>query len=287
VTLERARKPETATAPQDSRRTEPGPQRTGSRACGQGKPLRERVHYRCAGAAQRQATVRAALSSVTALLWRVLCVVFYLTTSYSKLTDRTSARQIAALVYGVEPEGVMGSQRERVSRALNRLADLGIIQYNAPLGGRYAGLVVTVPVDPNVACLGHVERTTCPTCLAEEPNVSRPRDQHPPRSGQHLEVSREVLPRENGSQEEKSDGVSDVRGFFDVVREQTGIELEPTRTLVDEIRARMNAGYSARHVGGEVDARSWPAELDSPEAIAIYRLRKLEPGGWGGALKGC
>jgi hypothetical protein len=59
------------------------------------------------------------------------------------------------------------------------------------------------------------------------------------------------------------------------VWKHTGIELEPTPKLVDEIRARMAQGFSARHVGGEVDARTWPAELDSPEGMAIHRLRKL------------
>jgi hypothetical protein len=73
----------------------------------------------------------------------------------------------------------------------------------------------------------------------------------------------------------KGDVPEDVVGFFDVVREQVGITLEPTRTLVDEIRARMAQGLSARHVGGEIDARTWPAELESPEGLAVHRLRKL------------
>jgi hypothetical protein len=67
----------------------------------------------------------------------------------------------------------------------------------------------------------------------------------------------------------------DIAGFFDVVREHVGIKLEPSRALVDAVRFRMAKGYSARHVGGEVDARTWPAELESPEAMAIHRLRKL------------
>jgi Helix-turn-helix domain len=79
----------------------------------------------------------------------------------------------------------------------------------------------------------------------------------------------------NGSRRKKELAPDDVRGFFDVVREQVGIELEPNRVLVDEVRARVARGYTARHVGGEVDARTWPAELDSPEGLAIHRLRKL------------
>jgi hypothetical protein len=78
----------------------------------------------------------------------------------------------------------------------------------------------------------------------------------------------------NRSRRKKSE-LDDVRDFFDVVWKHTGIELEPTPKLVDEIRARMAQGFSARHVGGEVDARTWPAELDSPEGMAIHRLRGL------------
>lgn len=113
--------------------------------------MRDRVPYRTAGAAQRQATAHALRSGITTLQWRVLAVVFDLTTSYSKLEDRTSARQIAARVYGVDAEKVMGSERKRVSYALKRLADLGIIVYGAPRGGRYAGFIVGIPADANVS----------------------------------------------------------------------------------------------------------------------------------------
>jgi hypothetical protein len=72
----------------------------------------------------------------------------------------------------------------------------------------------------------------------------------------------------------------DVRGFFDVVLEQVGIQLEPTNAIVAGVRARMAQGFSARHVGGEVDAKSWPAEFtSSPEAVAVHRLRKLDGAG--------
>ena len=292
-------KPETATAPQDSRRTEPAKEGTASRARGQALPIRGRVRYKYAGAAQRQAHTRAVERGATDFQLRVLLAVFYLTTSYSKLTDRTSARQIAAIVFGVDPERVAGWARKRVSSALKGLYDRGVLLYERTVGATW--LIVSVPPD-NTAGEPYPESGDGQTGQHQaSPPLHQPSPksatQPSPRNGPHLEVPRSN-PRD-GSQRRKSDGldssrdtftperakpsatkksegVDDVRGFFDVVREHVGIELEPTRALVHEIRARMAQGYSARHVGGEVDARSWPAELDSPEAMAIFRLRRLE-----------
>ena len=83
-------------------------------------------------------------------------------------------------------------------------------------------------------------------------------------------------PEQDDPSAKKDEIPDDVRGFFDVVRGQVGIELEPITALIDAIRVRMDKGYSARHVGGEVDARTWPAEFrESPERMAIYRLHQL------------
>jgi hypothetical protein len=63
----------------------------------------------------------------------------------------------------------------------------------------------------------------------------------------------------------------DVRGLFGVIRDHMGVE------LLDDVTGTYGpCGCSARHVGGEVNARTWPADLDSPEAMAVDRLRQLE-----------
>ena len=71
-----------------------------------------------------------------------------LTASYSKLADRTSARQIAAMTLGVDTDDpeVVGGRRERVSKALDLLNELEIISYRARGDhGPNAGVYIALP----------------------------------------------------------------------------------------------------------------------------------------------
>lgn len=85
------------------------------------------------------------------LEWRVLAAVTELTASWSKLEDRTSARQIGALVYDVPAVDLTGYQRDRVGAALRRLRDSEIVTYRASRAGRGAGIIVGLPPSENTA----------------------------------------------------------------------------------------------------------------------------------------
>jgi hypothetical protein len=59
----------------------------------------------------------------------VLAAVIELTAGWSLIETRTSVKQIAGLAYGVPYAEVSGYQRDRVSAALRRLRDLGVVGY--------------------------------------------------------------------------------------------------------------------------------------------------------------
>jgi hypothetical protein len=142
-----------------------------------------RVAYAEAGAALRAARARAAAVGLTVLEWQVFAAVAELTTSWSKTTDTTSARQIAAMVYGLDATEVNGGQRRRVRSALEALNTKGVIVLVGARGGRHAGVTVSLP--PNTFSREHVfspgdvdERqrvpATSPTCSGDASNVFPP-----------------------------------------------------------------------------------------------------------------
>jgi hypothetical protein len=104
-----------------------------------------RVKYKVAGAAMRQALARATQAKVSPFSRSVLDAVLVLLVSYSKISDTTTVRQIARLVYGRDE--LHGRERERVSQALRSLEALGIVQVVRGGVGRYARLIVSLPMD--------------------------------------------------------------------------------------------------------------------------------------------
>jgi hypothetical protein len=119
-----------------------------------------RVTYAEAGAAMRAARARAAVVGLTVLEWQVFAVVAELTASWSKTTDKTSARRIAAMVYGIEVDQVDGGQRRRVRTALEALDHKGVITFAGARGGWNAGVIIGLP---NVLSPEHVVvGATCP-----------------------------------------------------------------------------------------------------------------------------
>jgi len=148
--------------------------------------------YKVAGAAHRAAVARAAAAlakrqeddGISGFDLMTLHAVLSLTTSWSKLCDRTSARQLGAIIYGVAPEELTGGQRRRVRDSAQRLATAGVIDVEGALGGPTAGLVVNVPEDPNVPSSEHVAGRQ--RVLAGAPTCSGGSAQRVPAGGQHL-----------------------------------------------------------------------------------------------------
>lgn len=103
--------------------------------------------YAVAGRATRRATAVAARARVAGELTELdlltLLAVLSLTTSWSKLQDETTTRQVAALVYpDAEPSS---GQRRRVGDSLTRLAETGAITLERSSGGRWSRLIIGVP----------------------------------------------------------------------------------------------------------------------------------------------
>jgi hypothetical protein len=105
-----------------------------------------RISYREAGAAQRAAWDRAMAAEiptakgtrpVNCMELRALNAVLHFTTTYSRLTDRRSVKQIAE---------VAGCNAKTISRALKVLNNAGIAYYTP--GGKGQGHVSTIGVPP-------------------------------------------------------------------------------------------------------------------------------------------
>lgn len=95
----------------------------------------ERVAYRAAGAAHRQANRRACAASLSETDMRVLAVVLELTVSYSKLTDSVAHSQLT--------DRCACSPRQ-LRRSLRRLVECGVIAYQ-PGRGRGNSSIIGVP----------------------------------------------------------------------------------------------------------------------------------------------
>jgi hypothetical protein len=92
----------------------------------------------------REAIARANAAKVSLFERRVLEAVLWLTASYSRVSDDTSVRQIASIVYGVARDDVNRRQRDRVGEVLERLHKAGVITYE-PGRGRYSRCRVGLP----------------------------------------------------------------------------------------------------------------------------------------------
>jgi hypothetical protein len=101
------------------------------------------LEYKTAGELMRAAIDEALRHKLTVLQWKVFVVVLAKTGTYSKASDGTSSRDIAAAVYGVDYNAVKSWQRENVTRALARLRELGVIGYEVGVG-RVARTVVDI-----------------------------------------------------------------------------------------------------------------------------------------------
>jgi hypothetical protein len=149
-----------------------------------------RVSYKVAGQAYRD-TIRRANAirpPLGARVRAVLDAVLVLTTSYSKLVDSTTTRQIAEIAYSRDE--VDGRDRERVRALLNQLAALDLIQITPTGRGRSARVVVSVksttpPTERGV--YGAAESQTPP---AAGKNTPLEVQETPPLSAAHLEVPR-------------------------------------------------------------------------------------------------
>jgi hypothetical protein len=109
-----------------------------------------RVKYKVAGAVYRDVMRRANSSSppLGARERAVLAAVLDRTTSYSKLVDTTSARQLAAIAYGFDdPDDVHGHQRKRTRELLDGLAKRGLCEITPCGRGRSARLIVSVSAE--------------------------------------------------------------------------------------------------------------------------------------------
>jgi hypothetical protein len=104
---------------------------------------RERVAYSEAARAARAAFAKAA-PTCSRFDLRVVIAVVSLTALYSRLTDYVAIRQVAGVVYDVEPENVTGFQRDRVTKSLRGLSTAGIVLYRAGHGQR-AMAIIGVP----------------------------------------------------------------------------------------------------------------------------------------------
>jgi len=121
-----------------------------------------------AGELARDAIGRACAADLGKVEWRVFAAVLDRTVTFSKQSDWTSSRQLAAIVYGVDREAVSGWQRRNVTRSLQVLADRGLIAYEAG-SGRHARMFVTLlegvhtdaPFPVDNAKGASVERETC------------------------------------------------------------------------------------------------------------------------------
>ena len=97
----------------------------------------ERNSYAEVGRAMRAAVARAHATGLSERDLRVFDAVLVVTASWSRLSDETSTRQIAALAYSVPYDDVHDEQRRRAGKSLRKLARLGIIEY-VPGRGHWA-----------------------------------------------------------------------------------------------------------------------------------------------------
>jgi len=163
------------------------------------------------------------------------------------------------------------TSRWRIARLLEPLEESDLVRCEWVRG--HDGSVLVLAYEEIV----RVRQVRAPTIESAPTNVARARanvgrvltDEPPARSAHRRK--KEDLP-EGSNKGEKLD----IQGCLDVIYEQIGIAIEPTPAIAAAIRQRMAEGFSARHVGGEVDARTWPNDLESPEAILMHRLGRLQ-----------
>jgi hypothetical protein len=128
----------------------------------------------------------------------VLEAVLAVTTSYSKLMDFTTAREIACIAYGTNE--IDGRDRERARESLNKLARLGLIEMTASGRGRGARMIVSVhPNETPLALVGDCDDGSgvapvdfAITPLAAERNTLRRGTETPPASAAHLEAEKNL-----------------------------------------------------------------------------------------------
>jgi hypothetical protein len=114
---------------------------------------RGRDSYAEVGTAMRAAVAKAHAADLGERDLRVFEAVLILTASWSKLSDKTSTRQVAALAYAVPHEDVHAQQRRRAGKSLRKLARLGVIGY-APGRGHWARCTVSLPLVDNPLSMG-------------------------------------------------------------------------------------------------------------------------------------
>lgn len=98
----------------------------------------------------RTARERATDAEITPLDWRVLVAIFEMTASEGQIRIETTAREVAALVYRLEPKEIDGGQRKRVSHSIKHLYDAGCITYLAEVGCQ-ASPLIGLPTSDTVA----------------------------------------------------------------------------------------------------------------------------------------
>jgi hypothetical protein len=280
-----------------------------------GKPEKPEINRRERDGIEAGRRARAATDRMLAMVpakqgrkWRTYMLAYEHLLSYGRLCDTFNTEKAAERT---SQDRVVGYERDRITKALRELDELGVLWYWSATGrGASEWAIVALPPLPETAPTDRVQfkEDSRSTAVFEEEASDEPQPlsarptavicaEDSRSTGHSVETSVEITVENDGnlstSSERDSPGDTstperdsspalketpdDVAGFFDVVREQVGIKLEPTEALVDAIRARIADGYSARHVGGEVDAGSWPADFNkSPEALAMYRLLRLK-----------
>jgi hypothetical protein len=96
----------------------------------------ERVSYSVACRAMRQSLSRAVSAELPPACWKALAVVWWYTTSYSKLSDAVALPELA---------GKGGLSKDGMGRALGQLAEAGVIAHRP---GRHRGDLTCIGVPP-------------------------------------------------------------------------------------------------------------------------------------------
>jgi hypothetical protein len=159
-------------------------------------PRSERDSYAECGEATR-AAIEVANVRCTRFELRVLGAVIALTTSYSRLTDKVAATQIARYVYGPE-RATTSAQRDRATKALRELADAGIVVYE-PGRGRSSVATIGLPeIQPpgDRLCAGNTGRS------ARETRVD-PCAKSSPLDGHSEKCPEKSSPREKTAEKEQ------------------------------------------------------------------------------------
>src|SRR5262249_10067072 len=150
--------------------------------------------------------------------------IFDRTVSYSKLVDRTSARQLAGIVYHGNPDvdahTVKGGRRRRVRDAVAALALVGVLRYEGARRGANAGLVICVPAREDEGDVPPMEHVLAGKHVSKAerapdapPTCSPGNTQRAPGARQHLETTEEV------SEEGEHDPVD---ALFGALKENSG-----------------------------------------------------------------